>query len=197
MNHECEAHDRCASLAGSPVLLVSAPAQQPSQSRITLARVLTQTCIRDSRFTSVPSPPQPRQAEQDYFFRGPPGTSIPDGQKATYVINPLASDEDPLAQWVNELSRKLTEVKSDSEKSEIKSQLPQTLEKQFDLRQKRHQDEIAKLEAKVKQLKDLVDKRRENRREIIDKRLEQIFRDAEGLGLVIVSDQQDGTVDKK
>ena len=56
------------------------------------------------------------------------------------------------------------------------------LEKQFSLRQKRHQEEIAGLEAKVKKLKELLEKRQENRREIISKRLDQILSNAEGLG---------------
>ena len=78
--------------------------------------------------------------------------------------------------------RKLGEAKSDSDRSKIKEDLSQILEKQFDLRQKRHLDEIKSLEAKVKKLKELVDKRQENRREIVSKRLDQILSDAEGLG---------------
>ena len=170
-------------LLGVPVLLVSAPAQQPRS--IPNNPGSSTDSDQDKGFpihvTPKPTTTPPGQ-KRNYFFRVPSGVSIPDGQNATYVVNPLASDEDPLAQWVNELSRKLGEVKSDSEKSEIKNQLQQALEKQFNLRQKRHHDEIAELEAKVKQLKDLVEKRQENRREIIAKRLEQIFRDAEGLG---------------
>ena len=45
--------------------------------------------------------------------------------------------------------------------------LSQILEKKFDLWQKCHLDEIKSLEAKVKKLKELVDKRQENRREIV------------------------------
>lgn len=54
--------------------------------------------------------------------------------------------------------------------------LSQILEKQFNLRQNCHIDEIKSLEAKVKKLKQLVDKRQENRREVVSKRLDQILR---------------------
>jgi len=80
------------------------------------------------------------------------------------------------------MARKLGEAKSESERSQIKTELTDLLEKQFGLRQKRHQEEIAALEAKVKKLKELVEKRQENRREIIAKRLDQILSNAEGLG---------------
>jgi len=73
-------------------------------------------------------------------------------------------------------------AKTEADRSQIKTQLNGILEKQFDLRQKRHQDEIAGLEAKVKKLKGLVEKRQENRREIVSKRLDQILSNAEGLG---------------
>ncbi len=170
-------------LLGVPVLLVSAPAQQPRLIPDNPGSSTDSDLDKGLPIHVTPKPTTtPPGLKMNKLFRGP-GVSIPDGQYDTFVINPLTSDEDSsLAQWVNELSRKLGEVKSDSEKSEIKNQLQQALEKQFNLRQKRHHDEIAELEAKVKKLKDLVEKRQENRREIIAKRLEQILRDAEGLG---------------
>jgi len=82
----------------------------------------------------------------------------------------------------NQLAKKLGEAKSDTDRSKIKDDLAQVLQKQFDLRQKRHLDEIKSLEDKIKKLKELVEKRQENRREIVSKRLDQILSDAEGLG---------------
>lgn len=80
------------------------------------------------------------------------------------------------------LVKQLETVNSDGERREIKDKLRDVLAKQFDQRQKRHGQEIENLEAQVKKLKDLVSKRQENRDEIISRRLEQIQRDAEGLG---------------
>ena len=94
----------------------------------------------------------------------------------------MNAEEANLAREAEELGRKLGDAKGSEDRSKIKTQLTEVLEKQFDLRQKRHQDEIKELEAKVKKLKDLVDKRQENRKEIVAKRLDQIMSDAEGLG---------------
>jgi hypothetical protein len=90
--------------------------------------------------------------------------------------------EAELDRAVSEAIGRLTEAKADSDRDKIKTQLSELLEKQFDQRQKRHESEIAALEAKVKALKELVAKRQENRRDSIARRLDQILRDAQGLG---------------
>lgn len=87
-----------------------------------------------------------------------------------------------------ELSHKSAELvkqlaKAEGEKRDkIKDQLTDTIGKQFDARQKRHEDEIKVLENQVRKLKELVRKRQDNRREIVSRRLEQLLREAEGLG---------------
>jgi hypothetical protein len=87
-----------------------------------------------------------------------------------------------IARETDQLIRQLGEARSDSDRDKLKAKLGEVLEKQFELRQKRHESEIAELEAQVKKLKDLVGKRQENRREIIARRLEQIVRESQGLG---------------
>ena len=56
------------------------------------------------------------------------------------------------------------------------------LREQFDARQRRHEEEIAALEARVAKLKELARKRGDNRDAIIRKRLDQLLSEAEGLG---------------
>jgi len=90
--------------------------------------------------------------------------------------------EGRIAQQAEQVARSIGAAKSDAEKDKLKSQLSEILEKQFDFRQRRHESEIAELEAQVRRLRELVQKRQENRREIIAKRLDVIVRDAEGLG---------------
>ena len=87
-----------------------------------------------------------------------------------------------LAKEAGTLIRKLEAAESDTARNEIKAQLSANLGKQFDSRQKRHEQEIKALEAKVKKLKELVNKRQESREEIISRRLDQILRDSQGLG---------------
>ena len=64
----------------------------------------------------------------------------------------------------------------------MRAKLNDLLEKQFEDRQKKHQAESEALEAQVKKLKELIQTRSENRKEIISRRLEQIVREAQGLG---------------
>lgn len=68
------------------------------------------------------------------------------------------------------------------DKEKIKTKLNETIDKQFDLRQKRHEAEITALETQLKKLKDMVQKRQENRKEIVGKRYDQLLRESEGLG---------------
>jgi hypothetical protein len=91
-------------------------------------------------------------------------------------------EEQQLAHLAHELAHKLRDAKGEADKDKLKTKLTETLEKQFDLRQKRHTTEIENLEAQVKKLKELVQKRQESRRDIITKRLDQLQREAEGLG---------------
>jgi hypothetical protein len=96
--------------------------------------------------------------------------------------NQLAIEESTLANEANEIRHRLESATSDTQRSEARAKLAVNLGKQFDLRQKRHGLEIEALEAQVKKLKELVQKRQESRSEIISRRVDQILREAEGLG---------------
>jgi hypothetical protein len=93
-----------------------------------------------------------------------------------------AAEEQQLTHQSSELAHKLRDAKSEGDKDKLRTKLAETLDKQFDLRQKRHTAEIEQLEAQLKRLKDLVQKRQEARRDIIGKRLDQLQREADGLG---------------
>ncbi len=80
------------------------------------------------------------------------------------------------------IAKQLVEAKTDAEKEQLKGKLKETLNKQFDDRQKRHEKEIEALEAQVKKLKEMVSKRQENKKEIIEDRTKQLEREAKGLG---------------
>ncbi len=77
-----------------------------------------------------------------------------------------------------------TYTKSTDEKAraETRAALTKVLERQFDLRQKAAESEVAQLEAQVQRLRDLIQKRQQARQEIVQKRLDQVLREAEGLG---------------
>jgi hypothetical protein len=70
----------------------------------------------------------------------------------------------------------------DDEKAPIKEKLAAALEKQFSAQQQLREREVAKIEARVKKLREVINKRNDAKRSIIDKRLDQLIREAEGLG---------------
>jgi hypothetical protein len=175
---------------GIPVLLASALAQQPSGLSQTTSPRRAADLYRLDAATTPPSEASAGVSDDKALFAPNPEHAISiltedvHDYGTTYTLSSgsTRNAESVLARRTDELARKLGGAKSDSERSQIKTELSEILEKQFGLRQKRHQEEIAALEAKVKKLKELVEKRQENRREIIAKRLDQVLSNAEGLG---------------
>ncbi len=90
--------------------------------------------------------------------------------------------EDGLARQANSLKAAFERAKSDEERTEARAKLRENLGNQFDMRQKRHAQEIEALETQVKKLKELVRKRQESREDIITRRVDQIVREIDGLG---------------
>lgn len=134
--------------------------------------------------TLVVSAQQPGNVDRGTAFPTPSlmqSGAVQSGNMLPYWSNRAQREELELAHKSQELVKQLAKAEGDK-KDKIKDQLTDTLGKQFDARQKRHDGEIKALEAQVKKLKELVQKRQENRREIISKRLEQLVREAEGLG---------------
>jgi hypothetical protein len=117
-----------------------------------------------------------------------PGLFAPDGRLEWRIVgdhperHQLAMQESSLEQQANEIRHRLESASNDTQRSEARTKLAENLGKQFDLRQKRHGLEIEALEAQVKKLKELVQKRQESRAEIISRRVDQVLREAEGLG---------------
>jgi hypothetical protein len=103
-------------------------------------------------------------------------------QNGLHTVWSYGGEEAGLAGEAGELVRKLEAADSDTARTEIKSKLAANLGKQFDARQKHHEQEIKALEAKVKKLKDIVSKRQESREQIIAQRVEQMLRESQGLG---------------
>ena len=97
-------------------------------------------------------------------------------------MNKLLNDEGAAEREVTKLTRQFVDTEDGTERSKIKSSLSAALEKEFDLQQKRRELELARVEAQIKKVRELMRKRTDNRQSIIDRRLDQIVREAEGLG---------------
>ena len=111
------------------------------------------------------------------------------GSGAYFYGERLDKAQRQLAQADHELGRKSEQLaaqyggaKEDDKKSQLRTQLRETLEKQFQLQEQRREQELVKIEERLKSLRELMQKRKDARQTIIDRRLDQLLRDAEGLG---------------
>ena len=141
-------------------------------------------CMALVASAQAPAGAQPRTAAQDILPQLPGRPDVagyPQHTLWAVTADRAHAEEAQLARVTGDLVRQLAKAEGDK-KEDIKSKLTTTLNKQFDLRQKRHESEIAALEAQVNKLKDLVRKRQENRNEIITQRLSQLVRESQGLG---------------
>jgi hypothetical protein len=138
--------------------------------------VLTLSAIAQAPERVPPLPGQP--IGPGIGAAGRPGAS-----RDILLWGPVIQGEDTeQARQTEALVRQLGEAKDDAERDKLKTRLTEVLEKQFDFRQKRHTTQIEQLEKTIKKLKELVQKRQDNRRDIISKRLDQLEREARGLG---------------
>lgn len=151
-----------------------------------------------SAVAQTPGPqPKPRDPSSDVFsaysvdaLSYTPQGQTTQGQTTTqgnfyyslFKNGAFTSEESAAMREAEQLVGRLGAAETDELKSDIKAKLSEALGKQFDLRQKRHAHEIEALESQIKKLKALVEKRRENRSEIIARRLDQIVRESQGLG---------------
>jgi hypothetical protein len=78
--------------------------------------------------------------------------------------------------------RKWKEAKNEAERNQVKDELQKDLAKQFQANLHKQEIEIAQLEAKVQKLRGQLELRRSKQEEIIDFHMQQLLRDAEGLG---------------
>jgi hypothetical protein len=68
------------------------------------------------------------------------------------------------------------------QRKQLESSLREMLKREFNARLMAHEQEIKELEAKVRELRERLALRREKQDEIVDHRLQQILREAQGLG---------------
>ena len=105
---------------------------------------------------------------------------VPDSDRVILSI-PLPADEAAQQRAKQALSAWKTAA-DDTGKAAAKQQLREALQTTFTLRQKTHEAEVTALEAKIKTLRDQLARRIEKQDEIVDFRLQQLLREAEGLG---------------
>jgi len=109
---------------------------------------------------------------------------VPDGQfRGANQLYGLANDRQHALQNQSvQLAHQIAKAEDDDEKKGLRKKLTQVLEEIFDGHLKEQQKDLDDLEKQVARLKKLLSKRREAKETIVERRLEQLVQDAEGLG---------------
>ena len=128
---------------------------------------------------AVPPPPvQPRAAELPSATVRRAGPGVP-GESGS---SSLRSQDYEFGRQAESLAAQFGAAKDGTDRDKLRTQLRDVLDKQFAVHHQRREEELAKLEARVRSLREILTKRSEQRQTIVDRRLEQLIRDAEGLG---------------
>jgi hypothetical protein len=85
----------------------------------------------------------------------------------------------------SKLAHQYVKAEKEEDKKNIRKKLADVLAKQFDAQVGRQQKDLADLEKQIASLKALLKKRTDAKTTIIDRRMEQLIQDAEGLGWAV------------
>jgi hypothetical protein len=94
----------------------------------------------------------------------------------------LRQADGALARKSEQLVAQHAATEDDEQRGGVKTLLAEVLVQQFSVQQQLRDRELARVEARVKKLRELTQKRREAQRTIIEQRLDQLLREADGLG---------------
>ncbi len=110
--------------------------------------------------------------------------AVPGGVPAEHdpEMAKLAESEAELAQNADQALSQYTAADKPEDQKRLKSELRDALAKQFDVQRQRRELELKRIEERVQKLRDQIKKRNDARETIIDRRLDQLTNEAEGLG---------------
>ena len=121
---------------------------------------VTARVVRQNPFTPQLSWPEPDDAELSKLKQADAAM----GRQEEQLISRYAASEDP------------------EQRSAIKTELAEQLNNHFSIQEQIRDRELARVEAHVKKLRELTQKRRDAQKTIIEQRFDQLLRDADGLG---------------
>jgi len=147
-----------------------------------ISRSANAAVAADELFTL--QPPQPAKAADPFFGSSVNGAYAPAGY-------PPAADPE-VGKWMVEarkaeaeqeqLLAKYAQTTDQKQRAEIKASLAKVLERQFDLQLQQREREVSAIEARVKKLREMIDKRSKARQTIVTGRLDQLLNEMDGMG---------------
>jgi hypothetical protein len=107
--------------------------------------------------------------------------------------HPMSREEMQEVEAFHRSIEKLKSAKSDADKTSATNELSKMLEKSFQRDLERREHEIAQVEARVKKLREQIEKRRKAKDDILSLRLKTIVNEADGLGFPGGFDSESGS----
>jgi hypothetical protein len=97
-------------------------------------------------------------------------------------LNKLRQADAAMGKQADQLAERYAASEDAEQRNAIKAELTEHLTNHFSVQQQIRDRELARVEARVKKLRELTQKRREAQKTIVEQRLDQLVREAEGLG---------------
>lgn len=97
-------------------------------------------------------------------------------------LHKLRQADAAMGKQEDQLAERYAASEDAEQRSAIKAELAEHLTNHFSVQQQIRDRELARVEARVKKLRELTQKRREAQKTIVEQRLDQLLREAEGLG---------------
>jgi hypothetical protein len=98
------------------------------------------------------------------------------------LVETLPQQDHNLGQQALELLAKYQGTEDSQQREQMRAELQKIVSEQFELRQQLRQKELEQLEAQVRRLRNIHSRRQEEKEAIVRDRVQQLIRDAEGLG---------------
>jgi len=135
-------------------------------------------------------PPQPQNAPQPIFGSEASttgrsaygGGGVYGGRGGGTLRTHLVAGKRPAPQALHEAAAALRDAKDDAARADAQAKLTELLQKYFDDDLRRREDELAKIEERTRQLRELLEKRRTKKSEILDLQVKVLLNEADGLG---------------
>ena len=120
-----------------------------------------------------------RQPPSNFYYGiGPAFGSPPDDPE----MAKLTETENALAHESNELIEQYASTEDYQAREKVKTKLRELLAKQFEVQNQRRERELTRIEERLGKLREQLRKRTAARETIIDRRIESLVSEAEGLG---------------
>jgi hypothetical protein len=142
-------------------------------------------CVLAGGFTATAifaQPDQPMNPQPAAAVLSLTGQNSAHSGNSFWVFSDGENNYHQLQSQAHELAQKWVKADKDETKRDLSTKITDLLNQQFDLHSKQQQKELEDLEKQIAELRSVLRKRQDAKSAIVDRRLQQLLQDAQGLG---------------